>query len=61
MLDFIVALGLSLVIEGLMFAAFPAATKKAIEVVQQTPETTLRIIGVVSALAGLLVVWCVRG
>jgi uncharacterized protein YjeT (DUF2065 family) len=60
MLDFLAALGLVFVIEGLVFAAFPAAAKKAIASVLDTPDMTLRLIGIGSAVAGLIVVWLVR-
>ena len=60
MTDFLAALGLVLVIEGLMFAALPGHAKKAIESVLQTPEPTLRLIGIGSAVVGLVVVWLVR-
>jgi uncharacterized protein YjeT (DUF2065 family) len=61
MQDFVVALGLVFVLEGLMLAAFPLATKQAMANVLATPEGTLRVIGVVSAVAGLVLVWLVRG
>jgi uncharacterized protein YjeT (DUF2065 family) len=61
MTDFIAALGLVLVIEGLMFAAFPAASKRAMAMMFETPESQLRAVGVVSAILGLIVVWFVRG
>jgi uncharacterized protein YjeT (DUF2065 family) len=61
MIDFIAALGLVLVIEGLVFAAFPAASKRAIAMMLETPESQLRAVGVVSAVLGLIVVWLVRG
>jgi uncharacterized protein YjeT (DUF2065 family) len=61
MYDFLVALGLVFVLEGIMLAAFPAATKQAMASVLGTPEGTLRLIGVVSAVFGLVVVWLVRG
>jgi uncharacterized protein len=61
MSDFVAALGLVFVIEGLIFAAFPVQTKRAMMSVLETPETTLRAIGLVSALIGLVVVWLVRG
>ena len=59
--DFLVALGLVFVLEGLMLAAFPLATKQAMANVLGTPESTLRMIGVVSAVVGLVLVWLVRG
>ena len=61
MTDLWAALGLLFVLEGLVLAAFPVATKRAMANVLETPESTLRIIGVVSAAVGLVVVWLVRG
>lgn len=61
MSDFVVALGLVFVIEGVIFAAFPETTKRAIATVLQTPDTVLRIVGVVSALCGVILVWLIRG
>jgi hypothetical protein len=61
MSDFVVALGLVFVIEGVIFAAFPEITKRAIATVLQTPDTVLRIVGVVSALCGVILVWLIRG
>jgi uncharacterized protein len=61
MSDFIVALGLVFVIEGLVFAAFPGAAKRAVAAVMETPEKVLRAVGLISALGGLVVVWLVRG
>jgi uncharacterized protein YjeT (DUF2065 family) len=60
MTDFLAALGLVFGIEGLMFAALPGHAKKAITSVLQTPEPTLRLIGIGSAVVGLVVVWLVR-
>ena len=59
--DFLAALGLVFVIEGLVFAAFPEATKKAMNSVMTTPDLSLRLIGIGSALVGLFLVWLVRG
>ena len=61
MYDFLAALGLVFVIEGLVFAAFPGSAKRAVASVLETPETTLRAIGIGSAVVGLLVVRLVRG
>ena len=60
MTDFLAVLGLVFVIEGLVFAAFPGHAKKAIANVLETPDYTLRLIGIGSAIAGLMVVWLVR-
>ena len=61
MADFVAALGLVLVIEGLVFAAFPAASKRAMALMLETAESQLRAVGVVSAVLGVLVVWLARG
>jgi uncharacterized protein YjeT (DUF2065 family) len=61
MWDFLVALGLVFVIEGLVFAASPAAAKRAMMHVLETPEGPLRVIGIGSALIGLIIVWLIRG
>jgi uncharacterized protein YjeT (DUF2065 family) len=60
MSDFLVALGLVFVIEGLVFAAFPGATKRAVAQVLEMPEAGLRLVGILSALLGLILVWLVR-
>jgi hypothetical protein len=61
MSDFLAALGLVFVIEGLIFAAFPDHAKKAIASVLDTPDVSLRLIGIGSAIVGIIVVWLVRG
>ena len=61
MSDFLAALGPVFVIEGLIFAAFPDAAKRAMTSVLETPDISLRLIGIGSALVGLIVVWLVRG
>jgi hypothetical protein len=58
--DFLAALGLLLAIEGLTFAAFPGAAKRAAAAVSEAPETLLRISGIVAAVGGLVLLWVVR-
>ena len=60
MSDFLAAVGLVFVIEGLVFAAFPVQAKRAMASVMETPEMTLRAIGIGSAVIGLVIVWLVR-
>ena len=61
MSDFLAALGLVFIIEGLIFAAFPEAAKRAMTSVLDTPDGTVRLIGIGSAVVGLVVVWLARG
>jgi uncharacterized protein len=60
MTDFLAALGLVFVIEGLVFAAFPGPAKRSMQAALETPETTLRVIGIGAAFVGIIVVWLVR-
>jgi uncharacterized protein YjeT (DUF2065 family) len=61
MTDFLVALGLVFVIEGLVFAAFPASAKRAVAALLATNDLTLRLMGIGSAIVGLVLVWLMRG
>ena len=61
MSQFLIALGLVFAIEGLVFAAFPAAVKRAMAHVIDTPDASLRIVGIVSAALGVALIWLVRG
>jgi uncharacterized protein YjeT (DUF2065 family) len=61
MSDFLVALGLVFVLEGLLFAAFPDWTRRAMTSVIEAPDAWLRIVGIASAAIGVVVIWVVRG
>lgn len=61
MSDFLAALGLLFAIEGLVLAAFPGGLKRSMATVLDTPDGPLRIIGLISAITGVLIVWLVRG
>jgi len=60
MTDLIAALGLALAVEGLLFAAFPDAVRRAMFEAAQTPSERMRLAGIVSAIAGVLIVWLAR-
>ncbi|HEY4857376.1 MAG TPA: DUF2065 domain-containing protein [Xanthobacteraceae bacterium] len=61
MAEFLVAIGLVFVIEGLLFAAFPSAAKRLAATAIESPETSLRVAGIISAVIGLVLIWVVRG
>ena len=61
MADFLIAIGLVLVIEGLILAAGPAHAKRVITAILETPDGTLRAMGLGTAVVGLFLVWLVRG
>ncbi len=55
------ALGLAVAIEGAAYALFPEAMKRMMLVVLAQPPSSLRTAGVVAAVAGVGVVWLIRG
>jgi hypothetical protein len=61
MSDLLVALGLVLVIEGLIYGAFPSAARRMLEAVREVPDSTLRGAGLTALALGVLIVWLVRG
>ncbi len=60
MRDFLTALGLVLVIEGVLWALFPDGMKKAAALAASLDGRRLRSVGLVAAVLGVLVVWMVR-
>ena len=58
--DFLVGIGILLVIEGLMFAAAPVFLKRAMKSAMETPDTILRAAGIGSAVVGLFLIWLIR-
>ncbi|HZB38226.1 MAG TPA: DUF2065 domain-containing protein [Beijerinckiaceae bacterium] len=60
MTDLIAALGLALAVEGLLFAAFPEAVKRAMIEAAQAPGDRMRLVGILSAVIGVVIVWVAR-
>jgi uncharacterized protein YjeT (DUF2065 family) len=58
--DFAAALGLLLVIEGLLPFLNPAGMRRVLAAVSAQSDKALRIAGAASMLAGLVVLWLVR-
>jgi uncharacterized protein YjeT (DUF2065 family) len=58
--DFLIGLGILFVLEGLMFAAAPNWLKSAMKSAITTPDNILRVVGIGSAIAGLILIWFVR-
>ncbi len=61
MIDFLTALALLFVIEGAIYALFPAAMKRFMVQTMDLPEATLRTFGLVAAAIGVVCVWILRG
>jgi hypothetical protein len=61
MSDLLVAIGLVMVIEGLLWAAAPQLGLRLLAVAAKSPEQRLRTAGAVAVAAGVVLVWLVRG
>lgn len=60
MIDLVTALALVLVIEGVIYALFPAAMKRMMAQIMQVPDSALRNVGLLALLIGVAVVWFTR-
>ncbi len=61
MTDLLTGLALLLVIEGLFLALFPDRLRWLLERMAEVPPEVVRVGGVVSAAAGVFMVWLLRG
>ena len=59
--DLIAALGLVLVIEGVLYALFPDAMRRWVHLMVQQSASSLRLAGLAFAFVGLVIVRLVRG
>lgn len=59
--DFWAAMGLVLVVEGLVYGGFPNLARKLAAQFLAMPEATLRMAGLAAIAAGVGIVWLARG
>lgn len=59
--DFLVAVGLMVVLEGLLYAAAPSLMRKGLRQMLEASDFWLRTGGVAAMAVGVAVVWAVRG
>ncbi len=57
----ITALALAIAIEGIAYALFPDGMKKMMTQVMTMPSANMRAAGIAAAVAGVFVIWLVRG
>ena len=57
MKELVIALGLFLFIEGILYALFPSKMKNMLKMVEKLPVSQLRIGGLMFALIGFLIIW----
>jgi uncharacterized protein len=60
MIELATALGLVLVIEGLLYACVPGSLKRLMLQMQAVPDDTLRMAGVAAVAIGVGLVWLAR-
>jgi uncharacterized protein YjeT (DUF2065 family) len=59
--DFLAAVALYLVIEGLLPFASPASWRQGLAIIARLADGQLRVAGLLSIAVGLLLLWAVRG
>ena len=57
MKELIIAIGLLLFIEGMLYALFPSKMKNMLKVIEKFPVNQLRIGGLIFALIGFVIIW----
>ena len=59
--DLIVALGLFLFIEGILYALFPSKMKSMLEKLKMINDKQLRFGGIIFSLIGFFIIWFIKG
>jgi uncharacterized protein len=59
--DFLTAIGLVLVIEGVLYALFPGVVRRMLALLMTQPPVAVRAAGLAGAALGVVIVWLVRG
>ena len=60
MKEFLQALALVLVIEGLVYALVPAGLKRLMAQAENMPDDALRVGGLIACAAGVAAIWLIR-
>ncbi|GAB4292873.1 MAG: hypothetical protein Kow0058_11380 [Roseovarius sp.] len=56
----LLAIGLVLVVEGLVYALAPSLVEQLLVALRAMPEDGRRLLGLVSVVLGLIFLWCAR-
>ena len=60
MIDLLSAIGLIFILEGLLLFSSPKRLKKILQIITIYPENKIRMIGGVSVLIGIVLLWIIR-
>ena len=60
MRELIIAFGLSLFIEGILYALFPSKMKNMLKSIEKIKESQLRSGGLIFAIVGFLIIWYLK-
>ena len=60
MKEFIIAIGLVLLIEGILCAVFPNKIINMSKLIQNISPDTLRKFGFIFAIIGFIIIWCIK-
>ena len=60
MRELIIAFGLSLFIEGILYALFPSKMKNMLKTIEKIKESQLRSGGLIFAIVGFLIIWYLK-
>ena len=58
--ELIIAVGLVFFVEGLFLAIFPSRIKSILELIKNTPENKLRLLGIFFLIIGFLIIWYIK-
>ena len=61
MKELVIAIGLLLFIEGMLYALFPSKMKNMLKTVEKMQTNQLRIGGLLFALIGFVIIWYFKG
>ena len=57
MKELIIAIGLLLFIEGMLYALFPSKMKNMLKIIEKLPANQLRMSGFIFSLIGFVIIW----
>ena len=60
MKELIIAFGLFLFIEGILYALFPSKMKNMLKKMETIKDSQLRIAGLIFAIIGFIVIWYIK-